>query len=99
MLLGTILGWIVAGLIVGGLARFLIPGRQNMGLGMTIVLGIVGAMVGGFLASLMFGPALVTDGTGTYAVHTAWPGWIVATLCAAILLWLATANSRTKSVI
>lgn len=50
--LWTILTWIVFGLVVGALARFLLPGRQTMSLTMTIVLGIAGSFVGGFIASL-----------------------------------------------
>lgn len=45
----TILGWIVFGLVVGIVAKFLMPGRDPGGFILTITLGIVGAMVGGFL--------------------------------------------------
>ena len=45
MFVGSLIGWIVAGLIVGAFARLIVPGRQNIGIGMTIVLGIVGAML------------------------------------------------------
>jgi len=44
-----ILGWIVFGLIVGALAKFLMPGRDGGGIIVTMLLGIVGALVGGFL--------------------------------------------------
>ena len=74
MFLGTILGWIIAGLIVGAVARMVVPGRQTMGIAMTIVLGVVGAFLGGLISSFLFGPNLMTDPTGTYAVETAWPG-------------------------
>jgi uncharacterized membrane protein YeaQ/YmgE (transglycosylase-associated protein family) len=100
MFIGTILGWIIAGLIVGALARLLVPGRQDMGILMTIILGIVGAVVGGFIASLLFGPNLMTDGTGTYEVQTAWPGWIMAIIGGALVLWVVLAvsggTSRTR---
>ncbi len=49
-----ILGLIVVGLVAGALARFLVPGRDPMGIGATIVLGIVGSFVGGFLADALF---------------------------------------------
>ncbi len=52
--LWNILSWIVFGLIVGTLARFLLPGRQSMSLVMTILLGVAGAFVGGFISSLVF---------------------------------------------
>jgi uncharacterized membrane protein YeaQ/YmgE (transglycosylase-associated protein family) len=44
-----VLGWIVFGLIVGALAKFLMPGRDGGGILVTTLLGIVGALVGGFL--------------------------------------------------
>jgi uncharacterized membrane protein YeaQ/YmgE (transglycosylase-associated protein family) len=53
-MIGFILGLIVIGLIAGALARFLVPGRDPMGIGATIVLGIVGSFVGGFLADVLF---------------------------------------------
>jgi uncharacterized membrane protein YeaQ/YmgE (transglycosylase-associated protein family) len=53
-MIGFILGLIVVGLIAGALARLLVPGRDPMGIGATIVLGIVGSFVGGFLADVLF---------------------------------------------
>jgi uncharacterized membrane protein YeaQ/YmgE (transglycosylase-associated protein family) len=49
----AILLFIVFGLVVGLLARAVMPGRQSMSLLMTAVLGMVGSFVGGFLASLI----------------------------------------------
>jgi len=54
-MLGLILSIIVVGLIAGALARLLVPGRQNLSILMTIVLGIIGSFVGGFLGYLLFG--------------------------------------------
>lgn len=51
----AILGWIVFGLVVGVIARFIMPGRQAMGMLMTILLGIAGSFFGGLLASLVRG--------------------------------------------
>jgi len=48
-----LLSWIIMGLIVGALAKFLMPGRDPGGLIITILLGIAGAFVGGFLASAL----------------------------------------------
>jgi len=45
-----ILAWILFGLIVGAIAKLLMPGRQGGGWIITIILGIVGALVGGFIA-------------------------------------------------
>jgi len=48
-----ILSWIVMGLIVGLLAKFVVPGKDPGGLIVTICIGIAGAFVGGFIGSLM----------------------------------------------
>jgi uncharacterized membrane protein YeaQ/YmgE (transglycosylase-associated protein family) len=52
--LGLIISLLVIGLIAGAIARLLIPGRQNMSIGMTMVIGIIGSFVGGFLGYLLF---------------------------------------------
>lgn len=44
-----ILGWIVFGLVIGALAKFVMPGRDGGGIIVTMLLGIVGALLGGFL--------------------------------------------------
>jgi uncharacterized membrane protein YeaQ/YmgE (transglycosylase-associated protein family) len=49
------LGWLIIGLLAGGLARLLIPGKQPMGLLMTMILGLVGSVVGGLLSAALFG--------------------------------------------
>ena len=48
-----IIGWILFGLIVGIVAKFLMPGRDPGGFFITILLGIVGSLVGGFLGRLV----------------------------------------------
>ena len=53
-MVGLIISIIVVGLIAGALARLIVPGRQNLSIGMTIVLGIVGSFIGGFLGYLIF---------------------------------------------
>jgi uncharacterized membrane protein YeaQ/YmgE (transglycosylase-associated protein family) len=53
-MLGLILSIIVIGLIAGALARLVVPGRQNISIPMTILLGIVGSFLGGFLGYLIF---------------------------------------------
>jgi uncharacterized membrane protein YeaQ/YmgE (transglycosylase-associated protein family) len=49
----NILLWIVFGLIAGAVAKFLMPGKDPGGFIITIILGILGAVVGGFLATLL----------------------------------------------
>lgn len=46
-----ILGFLVFGLVVGALARLIKPGKQNLSLVMTLVLGVVGSLIGGLVAS------------------------------------------------
>jgi uncharacterized membrane protein YeaQ/YmgE (transglycosylase-associated protein family) len=54
----SILGWIVFGLIIGAIAKLLMPGRDPGGFIVTIVLGIAGALLGGFLGRALglYGP-------------------------------------------
>jgi uncharacterized membrane protein YeaQ/YmgE (transglycosylase-associated protein family) len=53
-MLGLIISIIIVGLIAGFIARAVVPGRQNLSIGMTLLLGIVGSFVGGFLGYLLF---------------------------------------------
>lgn len=48
-MVSTIISAIIAGLIIGALARLALPGRQNIGIVMTIVLGILGSLIGSWL--------------------------------------------------
>ncbi len=68
-----ILSWIVLGLIAGALAKLLMPGKDGGGWIVTMVLGIVGALVGGYLGSMLGlgGPA---DGVNLGSIATATAG-------------------------
>ena len=72
-----ILGWIVFGLIVGAIAKLVMPGRDPGGVLVTIVLGIAGALLGGFLGRSL----------GWYQSGEA-AGFVMATLGAVLLLFL-----------
>lgn len=74
-----ILSWIVVGLIAGILAKWIMPGDQNAGFFLTTILGIAGALVGGFIMSLIGG----TGVTG-FNLQTL----LVATLGALLVLFL-----------
>jgi uncharacterized membrane protein YeaQ/YmgE (transglycosylase-associated protein family) len=52
--IGLIISLIVIGLIAGALARLLVPGRQDLSIPATILIGIIGSFVGGFLGYLIF---------------------------------------------
>lgn len=73
-----IVWWIIVGLIVGALARLLLPGRDPMGWIATILLGIAGSVVGGFVAGLLWR-------TGPNQFN---PGGLLLSLIGAILLLL-----------
>ena len=70
-----ILAWILFGLVVGIIAKLLMPGRDPGGFIVTILLGIAGALLGGFLGRAM----------GLYGTNES-AGWIISILGAVILL-------------
>lgn len=74
MSIGAIIGWIIIGAIAGALGKLIMPGDDPGGIIVTILLGIAGAFVGGFLASLI--------GIGGGTIMTI----IIATIGAIILL-------------
>ena len=47
------IGFLIAGLIIGLLARLILPGRQTIGLPMTLLLGVVGSLIGGTIANAL----------------------------------------------
>lgn len=77
-MLWTILGLLIVGAIAGFIARAVIPGKQSMGILLTIVLGIVGSFVGGFLGFLIFGH----DPNGGFVQ----PSGIIGSILGAILV-------------
>jgi uncharacterized membrane protein YeaQ/YmgE (transglycosylase-associated protein family) len=58
----TIIGWIVFGLIAGVIAKAIMPGRDPGGAIVTILLGIAGAILGGFIGRMLFGYGRAADG-------------------------------------
>lgn len=58
-MLTTILWFIVVGAVIGALARFIVPGRNPIGILMTILVGIAGALLGGVIADALGAGALV----------------------------------------
>ncbi len=84
MNVGYLLSWIVCGLIVGCVARLLVQGWHHFGLVATLILGLVGALVGGLLSWLIWG----ASGEPFSLSSNAWPGWIMAILWAVLALWV-----------
>ena len=54
----SFLAFLLLGLIAGAIAKFILPGRQNGGWFATLILGVVGAMLGGWLGSVLFNAPL-----------------------------------------
>jgi uncharacterized membrane protein YeaQ/YmgE (transglycosylase-associated protein family) len=48
-----IIGFLVFGLVVGFVARAIVPGKQKLGIGMTLLLGVIGSLVGGVAATAL----------------------------------------------
>ena len=63
-MIGLILYLLVVGIIAGYLARLLVPGRDNIGFGRTVVLGIVGSIIGAVIALLIYRALGGTDKHG-----------------------------------
>ena len=81
-MIGTIISAIVVGLIVGALARLVMPGKQNMGILMTIVLGALGSFIGSWL-TYQFG---YHNANGGFKILPFVVGVIVAVVLIAIYL-------------
>ena len=89
----SLLSWLITGLVVGLIARALVPGRQSLGIIMTIVLGVVGAILGG-LVSMALWPTWANDPN----VDQMWPGWLMSILGAIVVLWGYVAMTSDRRV-
>ncbi|AYP22840.1 GlsB/YeaQ/YmgE family stress response membrane protein [Pantoea agglomerans] len=70
-----ILSWVVLGLLAGIIARCIMPGKEHMGIFMTIILGIIGALIGGVVSTALgFGKV---DGFNIYSIAIATVGSII----------------------
>jgi uncharacterized membrane protein YeaQ/YmgE (transglycosylase-associated protein family) len=82
-----VIGWIIFGLIVGVIAKLLMPGRDPGGFIITILLGIAGALLGGWIGRAM----------GFYRPGEA-AGYIVSILGAIVILFLYRVIARPRAV-
>lgn len=85
------IGFIVAGLVIGVLARLIKPGKQNLSIVATLLLGLVGSVIGGVIANLL--------GTGDiFELNVL--GFVVAVIAAVVLIGAAealTGSRRSRS--
>lgn len=88
-----IIGAIIIGLIAGFLARAIVPGPDPMGVGSTLILGLVGSLIGGFLGWLIFGR---DAGDGALQLSGIIGSLIGAIL--ALLIWRQMNTGRSRSV-
>lgn len=82
----SVLGWIVFGLLVGIVGKMLMPGKDPGGFIVTVAIGIVGALIGGFLGRLL----------GMYGQDDP-VGFVMAVIGAIILLWLYRMATRRST--
>ena len=75
----SIIAWILLGLVAGVLAKMIMPGRDPGGFIVTILIGVAGAVIGGFIWNLLTG----NDSYGDFDIG----GIIIAVVGALILLW------------
>jgi len=83
--------WLVVGLVAGAVARFLIPGRQPMSWVMTMILGLVGSIVGGAISMLIFGQDPTNPG-----FH---PGGLLMSIVGAVIVLGAYVGLARRSTI
>ncbi|NJR65519.1 MAG: GlsB/YeaQ/YmgE family stress response membrane protein [Leptolyngbyaceae cyanobacterium CRU_2_3] len=89
----NILAWIVLGIIAGAIAKAIYPGYQGGGILGTMVLGIIGAFVGGSLYTLLTTGALALTAPG-FSIG----GIFIAVLGAIIALWIYYAIGRRSAL-
>ena len=88
-MLGTIIGIIIVGLVAGFLARAIVPGDDSMSIGATLLLGIVGSFIGGFLGYLIFHK----DADEGFLQPSSWIGSLIGAIIA-LLIWRAVKGRR-----
>ncbi|MFJ2617744.1 GlsB/YeaQ/YmgE family stress response membrane protein [Glutamicibacter sp. NPDC087344] len=84
------IGFVVLGLIAGAIAKMILPGKQGGGWFATLILGIIGAVVGGWVGSLMFNEPL----SDFWSLWT-WVMAIVGSLIVLLVWGLLTKNRKT----
>ena len=89
-MLWFIISLIIIGAIAGFIARALVPGKDPMGIGATILLGIVGSFIGGFLGWALFGKDLSEGALQPSGIIGSIIGAVIA-----LLIWIAMQRRNT----
>lgn len=85
----SFLGFLLLGLIAGAIAKMLLPGTQGGGWVITLVLGVVGALLGGWLAGVLFNVDM-----GTFFEIRTWAIAIVGSIVVLLIYGLFTRSKR-----
>jgi uncharacterized membrane protein YeaQ/YmgE (transglycosylase-associated protein family) len=93
-MIGFLIYMLVVGIVAGFLARLLVPGRDPMGFWATVVLGVVGSFIGGFLGYVLFGKDLDEGALQASGVIGSIIGAVVA-----LLIYRAMSGSRRRGVL
>ncbi len=83
---GNIIWFVVVGAVIGLIARLIIPGTGGMGFLVTVIVGILGAVIGGWLAGQVFEETKGVD-------------WIASILVASLLVWLVARGTAGRRVV
>ncbi|KRF22077.1 GlsB/YeaQ/YmgE family stress response membrane protein [Phycicoccus sp. Soil802] len=88
--MGAVIGTIIFGAVIGFLARLVLPGKQNISLIVTVILGILGALAGYYLWGA------ISDKGDTSGID--WIRWIISIIVAAVLVVIYGAVTGRKQV-
>jgi len=85
--LAAIIGWAIFGLFIGLIARLVVPGRQAMSMLATIVMGVLGSLMGGFVSWIF-------TGGPNEPFHAA--GWFMSLIGATVLVWMYARSAEKR---
>jgi uncharacterized membrane protein YeaQ/YmgE (transglycosylase-associated protein family) len=93
-MIGFLISMLVIGIVAGFLARLLVPGRDPMGFWATVLLGVIGSFIGGFLGYVLFGKDLDEGALQASGIIGSIIGAVIA-----LLIWRAVHGSRDRGAL
>jgi uncharacterized membrane protein YeaQ/YmgE (transglycosylase-associated protein family) len=93
-MIGFLIYMLIVGIVAGFLARLLVPGRDPMGFWATVLLGVVGSFIGGFLGYVLFGKDIDEGALQASGIIGSIVGAVIA-----LLLYRAMSGSRRRGVL